>query len=61
MKVLRHKRIKPNLFNIRNDLIYRLFDNDKLAMEDIAKIFRLDIGFTYQIIKRQKVKNLITK
>lgn len=59
MKRLKHKRIKPNLFKKRNDLIYHLFVDDKIAMEDIADIFRLDTGFVYQIIRYQKTKNLI--
>jgi hypothetical protein len=59
MKILKYKRIKPNLLKKRNDLIYRLFVDEKMAMEDIAKIFRLDTGFVYEIVRHQKVKDLI--
>ena len=60
-RIPEHKRIKPNLLEKRNDLIYRLFADDKIAMEDIAKIFRLDTGYIYQVIKFQKTRNLINK
>lgn len=57
------KRISKNLIPHRNRILYDVWEQNKnqLSMEDLATILHRDLGTFYQIIKHQKVKNIISK
>ena len=58
-----NKRIPKRLISDRNRIYYNVWEQEKnkITMEDLAIIFHRDLRDFYSIIKKQKIKNLISK
>ena len=46
---------------IRDKTVYQFFVRDKFSMEKIGHIFKITTGRVHQILKHQRVKDIISK